>query len=293
VPILVELPSELGASLVDRVLGGDGQAAHPLGQPLDALSRGVLAYLAARLLGKTDVRLRAVLAESAQASALLDGERVLYWPLGLRLAGQGEVPLRLLAAVSALRALPDPPAHPTLASLDDFADLELLLCAHAASCALTPRELASLSIGDVVVPERCGLAHGPEGFAGEISVHVPGSARTGFHARAGGAEIVLQGVLTQGEAAVTEGKRIVTEKIEVDPQAPALDEVPIELCLELARFSVTLAELRALRPGDVLATGRLIGERATLTASGRPLARGELVDLDGEIGLRVLEVLGR
>jgi len=39
----------------------------------------------------------------------------------------------------------------------------------------------------------------------------------------------------------------------------------------------------------VLSTGSAIGERVVLTANGRAIARGELVDIEGEIGVRILE----
>jgi flagellar motor switch/type III secretory pathway protein FliN len=41
----------------------------------------------------------------------------------------------------------------------------------------------------------------------------------------------------------------------------------------------------------VLLTGRRIGEAVTLRAAGRPLAHGELVDVEGEIGVRLTEIL--
>jgi flagellar motor switch/type III secretory pathway protein FliN len=60
--------------------------------------------------------------------------------------------------------------------------------------------------------------------------------------------------------------------------------------VELARFTMPLEELGALRTGEVVATGRAVGERVTLRAGGHALAVGELVDVDGEVGVRLLRV---
>lgn len=67
-------------------------------------------------------------------------------------------------------------------------------------------------------------------------------------------------------------------------------DVPVELVVELARFELPLAELAGLAPGEVLATGRALGERVLLRAGERVVAVGELVEVEGEIGVRVLRV---
>ena len=68
----------------------------------------------------------------------------------------------------------------------------------------------------------------------------------------------------------------------------AVDDAPLELALELARFQRTLGELERLRPVDVLATGRRAGEPAVLRRGGRALAEGELVVVeDDELGMRI------
>lgn len=65
-------------------------------------------------------------------------------------------------------------------------------------------------------------------------------------------------------------------------------DAAIELQAEVARFSLTLSELQKLQQGDVLVTGRRIGERVALRVSGQPFAEGELVDVEGELGVRIL-----
>ncbi len=287
---LCELPPELGAVLVDRVLGGDGGVAHPLGQGLDELSGGVLAYLAARLLAAADagLRVRAVLDEPARAAELLGGGRVLSWSFELSLGATRAGRLRLLAPEASARALADRlPAPATGRVPAQLRGVPVALCACFAHTQLRRGELAALRPGDVVLPERCRLERGADGFVGEAMLHVAGAARGArFRCRARGAQLVLETLGQDGEAQMTEGKRIQTQEMESSGEALAAD-APVELCLALARFTLQLGELSQLRPGEVLSTGRAIGEQALLCAGARVLARGELVDVDGEIGLRI------
>ena len=90
---------------------------------------------------------------------------------------------------------------------------------------------------------------------------------------------------------MTEAKRIKTVALSATGDtSPLGDDTPIELCLTLASFTLPLGELAALQPGDVIDTGRAVGAHVTLTASGRAVAIGELVELNGDVGLRVLEL---
>jgi flagellar motor switch/type III secretory pathway protein FliN len=53
---------------------------------------------------------------------------------------------------------------------------------------------------------------------------------------------------------------------------------------------MSAAEWAALRPGDVVQCGRRIEEPIVLRAGGREIARGELVDIEGEVGIRITRV---
>ena len=75
---------------------------------------------------------------------------------------------------------------------------------------------------------------------------------------------------------------------DTEPTALVKD-APIELCVELARFTVRLEDLLGLRVGEVLQTGRAVGEQVVLSANGRAIARGELVDIEGDVGVRILD----
>ena len=54
---------------------------------------------------------------------------------------------------------------------------------------------------------------------------------------------------------------------------------------------MTIRETLALGPGSIVTLNRLAGEPVDLLVNGKPIARGEVVVLDEEFGLRVTEVL--
>lgn len=73
--------------------------------------------------------------------------------------------------------------------------------------------------------------------------------------------------------------------------APAPTEVPVTLTVELGRVTIPLHRLADLKPGDVVELGRHAREPVELTSNGRLVARGELVQIDTELGVRVTNVL--
>lgn len=72
-----------------------------------------------------------------------------------------------------------------------------------------------------------------------------------------------------------------------------LHDVPVELAVEIGRTTMTIRETLELVPGSIVALSRLAGEPVDLLVNGRPLARGEVVVIDEEFGLRITEILDR
>lgn len=70
-----------------------------------------------------------------------------------------------------------------------------------------------------------------------------------------------------------------------------LGELPVEAVCELGRVTMTGRELLELRPGAVIPVGRPLAGPVDVTVGGRVVARGELVDVEGEIGVRVTQLL--
>ena len=70
-----------------------------------------------------------------------------------------------------------------------------------------------------------------------------------------------------------------------------LFDVPVELAVEIGRTHMTIRETLALGPGSIVTLNRLAGEPVDLLVNGKPIARGEVVVIDEEFGLRVTEVV--
>ena len=54
---------------------------------------------------------------------------------------------------------------------------------------------------------------------------------------------------------------------------------------------MTIRETLALGPGSIVSLNRSAGEPVDLLVNGKPIARGEVVVIDEEFGLRVTEVV--
>lgn len=72
------------------------------------------------------------------------------------------------------------------------------------------------------------------------------------------------------------------------PPAPA--EIPVTLVVELGRINLPVSQVADLQPGATLELGRHAREPVELTSNGRLVARGELVQIDNELGVRVTNV---
>lgn len=69
-----------------------------------------------------------------------------------------------------------------------------------------------------------------------------------------------------------------------------LQNVPVEVAVELGRTRMTIGEALALGLGSVVTVGRLAGDPVDLLVNGRVIARGEVVAIEEELGLRITEI---
>ena len=89
------------------------------------------------------------------------------------------------------------------------------------------------------------------------------------------------------EATVAPGAAPAAARAELD----RLRDVPVDLAVEIGRTSMTIGETLALGPGSIVTLNRLAGEPVDLLVNGKPIARGEVVVIDEEFGLRITEVV--
>jgi flagellar motor switch protein FliN/FliY len=71
-----------------------------------------------------------------------------------------------------------------------------------------------------------------------------------------------------------------------------LSDVPIDLTVEIGRTRLTVGETLELRQGSILTLNRMAGEPVDLLVNGTPIARGEVVVIDEQFGVRITDVIG-
>jgi flagellar motor switch protein FliN/FliY len=78
---------------------------------------------------------------------------------------------------------------------------------------------------------------------------------------------------------------------ESDADLRRLSDVPVELSVEIGRARMTVGETLQLRAGSIVTLERLAGEPVDLLVNGTPIARGEVVVVDEQFGMRVTEIV--
>ncbi|WP_170146360.1 flagellar motor switch protein FliN [Shewanella algidipiscicola] len=67
-------------------------------------------------------------------------------------------------------------------------------------------------------------------------------------------------------------------------------QLPVQVTLELASAEMCLGELTRMGEGDVIALDRMVGEPLDIRVNGALLGKGEVVEVGGRYGVRLLEV---
>ena len=70
-----------------------------------------------------------------------------------------------------------------------------------------------------------------------------------------------------------------------------LESVSVEVAVEIGRTNMTLGGALALAPGSIVTLDRAADQPVDLLVNGRPIARGEVIVVDEEFGLRVTEII--
>jgi hypothetical protein len=141
----------------------------------------------------------------------------------------------------------------------DHAMLELPVV--VARCALPADALARLAVRDVIIVDRVGGDAELAIFGGAVGLRaasnaVSATACTGYVPR--------------------------------DMSLP--DEAHVELTVALGTTQMTLRQVLDLSIGQVISLGRPLAGPFELRAAGRIVGRGELLDVDGELGVRIVSL---
>jgi type III secretion protein Q len=84
-------------------------------------------------------------------------------------------------------------------------------------------------------------------------------------------------------------KQPVLEKTTAAPGAIPVEKMPIILTFETGRQKITLGELEKVKAGYTFECGNPVNTPVTICANDTPIGTGELLDVDGRIGVRIIE----
>lgn len=73
-------------------------------------------------------------------------------------------------------------------------------------------------------------------------------------------------------------------------EAADFDAIPVRLSFDLGEISLTLAELRALQPGQAIRLEHPLASAVRIRANGALIGEGELVEIDGHLGVSICQL---
>jgi flagellar motor switch protein FliM len=321
--IIVELDTGLVGFAIDRLLGGTGEAGRIL-RPLTEIEQGVFSFLALKIINFVHdgwERGREIaLSLDRFASNIDDITDIIssesgYYLVGANFAagkrvGYARVLLPHALIAESFRA---PPAQSgaTGEELDYMRSVfrslpvrNVLATVEGAYLDLGPDDIAQLEPGDIILLEnhelslRSGLVGGASfvklgtGENGGLRVRV---FDDGDQNRLEILDIVVQEKPAEAPMADTENNEEGAVAAPDDNLAGTenlLRDVPAPVVVELGRISMSTAQVVRLRQGEILRLPRGANDPVDLTVNGKLFARGELIEVDGELGVRLLKVVG-
>lgn len=148
------------------------------------------------------------------------------------------------------------------------------------------KALASLRAGDVLLAPS--LSRDGAGVTGGASLVLGANRAASIAATLARDAATLSGVEDPHPGSEDVSETEAHDAVMAPERAAGLS---VELSLELARMEATVAEVSAWRAGEVVAFPAGVGDAVTVRAGGRALCRGELVVVEGRVGVRVVEFL--
>lgn len=182
---------------------------------------------------------------------------------------------------------PRPTPEETRAAFLRMGEAQLAIPLVATTCLALRHDVGALATGDAFLPGTFALRASASGdLIGDVSL-VPARAERGLAAQlAENGQLVVRGLVE-------------SHPLSHEPESPqpmsdtndtiqVLEEVPVVVRVELGAVEMTAREWTELGPGDIVSLRRKIGDPAVLRIGGAEVARGELVVVDGEYGVRIV-----
>jgi hypothetical protein len=174
-----------------------------------------------------------------------------WFTVELALEIEGRAPVPLVVWCPSSLRVANPPPKPLPA-------WELDLPVVVGSCALRREDVGRLQVRDVITVDRqLGL-------------------------------VVGDGLIALSAAPGAVEAKVTSDYVRRDMALP--DDAHLELTVQLGTTRLSLRQLSDLVPGSIVSLGRPLGGPFEVRAAGRLVGQGELVDVDGELGVRIVSL---
>lgn len=286
--MMIDAPFAL--TLAARALGADEPGARRAGatRAFGPAQEGALAMLCAQAATlvcapSAPPAVRGVTDRVTDATAAIGADTLLVWSwrvsAGIE-AGEASLVMDARALASHGAAL--------VPAWNQLAEVEVPVALRIARASLPLYEIAALGVGDVVLTDLAAEALDRELDAGACMLSlgptdVPVSLR--------GDEVTFADCARPTRRLEMAGNDGAGDNPESVMRTDVLASVPVDVDVVIARVAIPLADIAAWRVGEVMAFPSRVGELVEVRAGGKPVARGELCDVDGMLGVRVTELL--
>ena len=324
--IIWELDPVLAAMSVDRLLSGKGDDAG-LSRDFTDIEQGVLTYALLRVVqafrtglvegSELAARLEGF-AQNPEVFRSLFAEDTIFHVAAFKISVGKMVAFTRICIphtlTAAAFALPEEPEEGEgflrhmRQNLSRIGEQWVLARARVATLDLTNEDLEALAVGDIVLLENHQLTGPPETLQGVAHLRIGrgknGGITTQLLWRNGHADLQIASIDPEQEPQdmADEGTPDAPAEVEEGgeaPEAPAdnlaeseglLRDVPAPVAVELARLKMTTAQVIRLKAGQILRLGRGPNDTVDLVVNNRVFARGELIEVDGELGVRLVQL---
>jgi flagellar motor switch/type III secretory pathway protein FliN len=288
VRVRMDLDRQLARALVARVVGrpgglGDPRAATP--PEIEGALLAIVCAVARRAHGSGE-SLHPV---GPGAWAMSPGERYLSVRASVMIGADAY-------GVNAAVQMRRPFVAPSMSARDELSslgELPISVPVVIAVASASAGDLYGMAAGDVFLPGSGWMVNyapgalGARRLSGEVIFAVPGRDRGITGTLGEGGEIVVVGV----KATPPDAEAIMTTSDRSDETATSevILDAPLVVRVELGAVTLAAREWAALGPGDVIVLSKRVSEPVVLRIAGLEVARGELVDIEGELGVRIRE----
>ncbi|MBI4853719.1 MAG: FliM/FliN family flagellar motor switch protein [Acidobacteria bacterium] len=321
---LLEVDPNFIINMVDQIFGSESSSNSKLLRNLSNIETGVIEFLILRVIKAISdtmaefsgitIRLEQLFIQGGQVFKTID-----------TLADSSEPILELCTRVSVGEALGYLNLYlpygllndATKAEVNDQNKLELLmdwlphlemlkikLIAEIGEINLTSLDLYSLEPSDIILLPDVNLKFYGSELSGELFVRLGIWGEVGFRGEIitedSKLKVILNSVCNNPrphspeninkDNKASEDKIEEMEEEDLSQSAEFIQSVPVTVVVELGRRNLTISDVTRLRIGQIIELNRTPSEPVELSVDGKIIGKGELVDVDGELGVRILRL---